>query len=205
MGEPYVVFENTDDVPDELAAIQAAAATWNSAGAKFKFTYGGSSTNPAPLFDDVNEIRWGTMPGTVAASLTYWFNTATPQDILEVDLVFNNDYTWSTSATTPAGAFDLQSAMLHQFGGYLALGKSDIPEAVMYSFPPMGTQRRTLHADDRAGIKAIYGSACSAIGLSADVISQGLGQAIVNVVLLFSTVLLVPLGRVLLRNARLPF
>lgn len=201
MGEDYVVFENTNDTAGELAAIQAAATTWNADAADFNFTYGGPGTNTAPVNDGVNQIRWGTTSGSLATT-TWWFNTTT-NDILEADCVFNDNFTWSTAATTPANQFDVESVMLHEFGHYLSLGHST-PPAIMQPTIPSGTQRRTLTADDRDGIRAIYGtSGCSTLGLNKQAVSPGAGQATVNSILLFSPLLLVLLVRVLFKKKRI--
>lgn len=201
MGENYVVFENTSDATGELAAIQAAALTWNADGAVFNFTYGGPGTNAAPINDGVNQIRWGTTGGSLATT-TWWYNPTTG-DISEADCVFDDSFTWSTAAITPAGAFDVETVMLHEFGHYLSLGHST-PPAIMQPSVPSGTQRRSLNVDDQNGIRAIYGATtgCSTLGLSANVISPRPSQAIVNGVLLFSPLLLVLLVRVLLPRKR---
>lgn len=154
MGENYVVFANTNDATSELAAVQAAHATWNADPATFDFTYGGSATNAAPANDGVNQIRWGSTSGSLATT-TIWTNTTTG-DILEADCVFNDSFTWSTASPTPAGQFDIESVMLHEFGHILGLDHSTAP-AIMQPSIPNGTQRRTLNADDQAGIRAIYG------------------------------------------------
>lgn len=58
MGESMVVYENTSDTAGELNAILTAMNTWDNAGARFKFTYGGSNTKCVSCFDNVNQIRW---------------------------------------------------------------------------------------------------------------------------------------------------
>ena len=198
MGENYVVFENTSDTAGELDAIKIAGIAWNSQ-ADFDFKYGGPGTNPAPALDGVNQIRWGTTSGSLATT-THWYNTITG-DISEADCVFNDSYTWSTAAVTPTSAYDVQSVMLHEFGHYLSLDHS-VPPAVMQPTISPGTQQRILTSDDADGIRAIYGSSCSTMGLSANVISPRPRQAIVNGVLLFSPLLLVLLVRVFLPRKR---
>jgi len=109
-----------------------------------------------------------------------------------VDCVLNDNFTWSTTATTRAGQYDVESVMLHQFGHYLSLDHST-PPAIMQPTIPSGTQRRSLNVDDQYGIRAIYGTTtgCSTLGLSANVISPRPSQAIINGGLLFSPLLLV--------------
>lgn len=200
MGENYVVFENTDDTVDELAAILAAAAKWNEEPADFYFYYGGPGTHAAPAFDGINQIRWGITAGSLATT-TFWYN-ATTGDILEVDCVLNDNLTWSVGTPTPAGQYDVESIMLHQFGHYLSIGHST-PPAIMQPTVPSGTQRRLLTVDDQYGIESIYGTAaCAAIGPSAKIITLRPSQAVVNLLLLFSPILLVITVRTLSKRER---
>ncbi len=155
MGENYVVFENTTDVTNELAAIQAAHQTWNADPLLFNFTYGGSSSNPAPIRDGVNQIRWGSTGGSLATTTIWLINSS--GDIEEADCVFDDSWTWSTAAVTPAGQYDIESVMLHEFGHFLGLDHSN-PPAIMQPTIPPATQRRALDTDDQQGAQAIYGA-----------------------------------------------
>jgi hypothetical protein len=162
MGENYLVNENCADCSEEAAAVQKAAATWSNAGAKFTFPYGGTTTTyTAPNQDGVNTISWSSTyfseGDKTLAQTTYWYYYPSG-DIYEGDCVFNDRNSWSTAATTPAGQFDVESVMLHEFGHYLSLDHSSVPAAVMWPTIGSGVQKRTLNADDIAGIIAIYGA-----------------------------------------------
>jgi hypothetical protein len=165
MGENYLVNENCSTCTGEAAAVQKAATTWSNAGAKFTFSYGGTTTinNEPPVQDGINCIIWSSTyktfidhPSTLAET-TYWYYTN--GNIFEVDCVFNDNKKWSAAAYTPSDCFDLESVMLHEFGHYLSLDHSTVQAAVMWPIINNGTQKRTLNADDIAGIIAIYGAA----------------------------------------------
>jgi hypothetical protein len=161
MGENYLVNENCADCSGEATAIQQAAAIWSNAGAKFAFSYGGTTNNTAPNQDEVNCISWSStyfpVGSTTLAQTTYWFEYPSG-NIFEADCVINDRKTWSTAAITSGGQFDVESVMLHEFGHFLSLGHSPVPDAVMWESIGSGVQKRTLHADDIAGIIAIYGA-----------------------------------------------
>jgi hypothetical protein len=163
MGENYLVNENCADAGcSEAAAVQKAAATWSNAGAKFAFSYGGTTTTYTatnPETDGVNCISWSSAfddGDTTLAETTYWYYVPSG-NIYECDCVFNDKHTWSTAATTPGGQFDVESVMLHEFGHFLSLDHSEVSAAVMWPTIAAGVQKRTLSADDIAGIIAIYG------------------------------------------------
>ena len=73
------------------------------------------------------------------------------------DVHFDTAETWADDSTdtTADGDFDFYTVALHELGHALGLGHSDVTGAVME--PIYAGARRTLHADDIAGIQAIYG------------------------------------------------
>lgn len=158
MGEPMVVDDNTPDTAGELDAILAAMSTWDNAGAKFKFTYGGRAGNPAPTYDGVNQIRWEPRyDATWLAVCTWWSSSGR---ILEADIIFNERYDWASGDTIPIGTYDVQSVALHELGHVLGLGHS-APPAIMQTVIGSGLKRRVLTSDDINGLLAIYGSSTS--------------------------------------------
>lgn len=157
MGEAFVVCEDTSDTTGELAAIQAAARTWNAVTPRFAFTFGGGQCSAAPSKDGINQIRWSYSPSSsIALAETTWWYDKNTGEISEVDCVFNDFRTWSTANPTPVTRYDVESIMLHEFGHYLSLDH-EIPPAVMQLLILPGTQLRVLTADDRNGVRAIYG------------------------------------------------
>ena len=77
------------------------------------------------------------------------------------DTHFDNAETWADDSTdTNADAdFDTFTVLLHELGHALGLGHSAVVGSVME--PIYAGARRSLHADDIAGIMAIYGAAAT--------------------------------------------
>jgi hypothetical protein len=160
MGENYLVNEKCPT--DWLNAIKAAMNTWSTAGAKFKFSYGGSTPIKQAVYDDKNVIAWNDLPDGTLAQNAYWLSTK--GDFLESDIIFNTKYTWST--TGEAKKYDIQNVGTHELGHALNLkdlyGDKD-KEKTMYGYGATGeTKKRTLEIDDKNGIKYIYGTTLGA-------------------------------------------
>jgi hypothetical protein len=87
------------------------------------------------------------------------------------DTHFDNGNTWGDTPTAVAGVFDFHTVALHEFGHALGLGHSAVVGSVME--PVYAGPRRTLIADDIAGIQAIYGA--TAIPEPTTVLLLGIG------------------------------
>lgn len=71
------------------------------------------------------------------------------------DVHINAEINWVDSLNPGANEFDLHTVMLHEIGHALGLLHTTEANAVM--FATYSGVRRSLHADDIAGIQAIYG------------------------------------------------
>jgi hypothetical protein len=160
---PFKINENLASIDDEAQAIKNAANTWNNANSGFVFQYDGSHDNTAFNNNSTNEISWGALesPGTIGRA-SIW---STGGIILECDIVFNQDYHWSTSIDVPYTAMDIETVALHELGHWLNLrdlygnlGDEEYDKAkVLYGFGSNGSRKRSLHQDDWDGINWIYG------------------------------------------------
>ncbi|MCL0046598.1 matrixin family metalloprotease [Dehalococcoidales bacterium] len=139
--------------PEWHGAVYNGFSVWNDAGADFTFI---------GVYTSENEIRARNAgPVWVARAIIYryWWN---PWRIREADMEFNTYYPWST--TGASDAYDVQHVAAHEAGHWLALLHSEYYWATMaparepVELEKGDTWRRTLHWDDIAGIKYIYGT-----------------------------------------------
>ena len=79
---------------------------------------------------------------------------------VEVDVRFNNSYSWQTSSGCSNG-IDLAGVSTHEFGHAVGLGHSNVNGATMYpSVAACNYSISSLANDDRSGYNAIY-SGCN--------------------------------------------
>jgi len=164
----------TTDCAGAELALQSAAATWTAvSGKNFAVNYAGTTTTTHPGINGANEITWNNLGWGILAQTIGWGSGDT---ITEVDIAFNNNYTWSTDTTTPAGKFDVQTVALHELGHWLNLrdlygnvtGFPQDTTKAMFGYGSAAEIKRTLHADDQAGIRWIYPAAGTAPGVTTE-------------------------------------
>lgn len=130
---------------------------------------GGSTTKSGAKRDGTNVISWGKLGGNTLG-VTHYISTDTSQSqvcngsliyrFTEVDVRFNNAFSWQNSSGC-SGGFDLAGVSTHEFGHAVGLGHSNVRGATMY--PSIGScdfSAASLASDDRSGYSSIY-SGCN--------------------------------------------
>lgn len=126
---------------------------------------GGTTTKSGAKRDGQNVISWGKLGGTTLG-VTNYISTDTGQSqvcngnliyrFVEVDVRFNNAYSWQTSSGCSNG-FDLAGVSTHEFGHAVGLGHTNVSGATMYpSVSACDFSISSLANDDKAGYSSIY-------------------------------------------------
>jgi len=131
----------------------AAMNTWNAAGANFTFSSLPTATDHLAAYD---LGRWN---GWLA--MTYTQPTSAGSSLTSGQILINLYYEWNPShptvaPTSPKGAYDLESVLIHEFGHLLHLADEITARDVMQPTINPGVVRRALGADDVAGIQYLY-------------------------------------------------
>ena len=142
------------------SAMSSAASAWGFAS-NFQFSGGGATGAGTGACggggtDGQNTIGWANQGGSVLAVACSWYGGGSPFGAAaEFDMQIDPEWTWSTGAPVN---IDLQSVVTHEFGHALGLNHSGDGSAVMYASYGAGSTKRSLTADDSAGMIAIYGA-----------------------------------------------
>jgi len=134
---------DSSDCLDTVSFVPSSAITWPTG---------------AVAFTDVATDS-GPPPTTYGCTTTPTARTCNlGACIVDADMAFNPGLEFSTTTTTPQGAFDVQSTATHEIGHLLGLDHSGIAHAMMYAFGDTGAlgQQRTLSIDDAAGVAFLY-------------------------------------------------
>jgi hypothetical protein len=80
-----------------------------------------------------------------------------PAVIIDADMVFNRQESFSTATPTPAGELDVFATASHEFGHLLGLDHSGIAHTMMFPYGEFGAgQQRVLAVDDVLGVAFLY-------------------------------------------------
>lgn len=143
-------------------AVWKAGEVWNSnkdGNANFDFDFQGSATAAGGL--NGNTFSWGTS-GCSGGTLAY---TQTPISD-GWNILMCENWTWNDGPTVSGGQIDIQGVAAHELGHALGLGHSAVSCSgscvnVTTMCPTIcgtGVEQRTLQADDKSGLAAIYGA-----------------------------------------------
>ncbi|MDD9943457.1 MAG: matrixin family metalloprotease [Myxococcales bacterium] len=95
-----------------------------------------------------------------ALALTKVWHDSTTGNILGADMLLNQDMgEYADCGNQPCpGKVDIENVVTHEAGHFLGLGHSEEADATMYFTADRGeVKKRGLHADDIAGLCALYG------------------------------------------------
>ncbi len=167
---PYFISETTfAGHPDYVAAIDESFRTWrNVQDIIVEFLPLGCTSKSLSQNDGVNSVlyitqNWQFDPSFIAITRNYYIAGTGGRAgmILDSDIMLNAQ-NHSFTTTNEPGSFDVQDIVTHEAGHFLGLGHDTVPpidpDATMFAAAaPNETIKRTLHADDLAGIHAGYG------------------------------------------------
>ena len=154
----FLVDGNIPQGADGEAAVHSAFEAWNAASSNVHYEFGGYVADGAQKYDGKNIVYWiySNWPyDPTLAAMTFRYYDTSDGHLLDADTVFNGEkYTW----TVGGNGYDIQNSATHEAGHFGGLGHSLDPEATMYAKTQAGeTKKRSLEADDVAGIEALYG------------------------------------------------
>jgi len=144
-------------------AVLNGTTTWNTqGGANFSFYQSWNSTANDTVHVAFEPLSY-PHPGPVGVT-NYRYRLVNNQWYYNDTFIqFNSSKPWSTSGLLLITAFnDVQMVSTHEFGHALGLGHSSNKSAIMYP-EDYGILKRNLNADDKNGIKAIYGSSSKSV------------------------------------------
>lgn len=141
------------------AALFNAMNVWNFVpSASHTLTYKGRTT-AGFIYDGFNVVSWGVNQGgctnanNCLALTSLFLNPG--QLIIEADIVFNNNYTWTTNGSN----YDTWSVAAHEFGHTLGIAHTDVnvttpPHPTMRT-PYFDSTARVLETDDKSAIQCV--------------------------------------------------
>ena len=145
----------TSDCAGEFTAVRKSLATW-SAAVPLTFTEVATNQSPDILVDwRPSNDPDHSMVGGVLAHADFPPGCSIVTNGLPKPVHFDDsEHLWSIGAVE--GAFDVETVALHEMGHILGLAHSSVAGSVMFPTVSSNHTKRTLTADDLAGIRALY-------------------------------------------------
>ena len=137
-----------------VAAVTGAVKAWSVVGSGTTSQAAVRGQAPATIMLNTNgRICTGSC---LAATLTGYYSG---NIIYDADVYTNTRYSFYSSRESDgcSGEFDIDGIMVHEVGHVIGLGHSSVTGSTMYpSVSSCNSANRTLEADDRAGMAALY-------------------------------------------------
>jgi uncharacterized protein YcgI (DUF1989 family) len=157
---PQLTFAFEDGTADvggaaEFQAVRAAFATW-AAAAPLTFTEVAANQTPDVSVDwrPANDPDH-SMVGGILAHADFPPGCSVVTNSLPKPVHFDDsEHLWAVGAVS--GGFDVETVALHELGHILGLQHSDVVGSVMFASVSPNFTKRTLTADDLAGIRQLY-------------------------------------------------
>jgi YVTN family beta-propeller protein len=165
---PYVINQNgAPGIPvgDAVSDVQNALTTWNDAGSRAAFSFGGLTPQlDAQAMDQVNLVTFhdpdfAFPPGVLAVGIATSFTTPTffggqlyrPGQLFDFDMIFNDAVQFNTSAP---GSPQILDVAVHEGGHGLGISHSVVQTSAMaYVLTPSA---ETLKTDDVISVQMQY-------------------------------------------------
>lgn len=135
------------------AAARAAMNAWNSVGAKFKFKEDPASTTHLAAYN--------LHPGNAWIAVTQVKPKGSKKSLTQCNILVNLHYEFDPSHPSGSTAgghppYDLETVLTHELGHMLWLADDTSGATTMMKGLIKRGETRTLHADDKKGIKSLY-------------------------------------------------
>ncbi len=133
----------------------------NSVGNKVQFVRGQDTKLNRQSGDGQNILAWGRTSGNALAVTYTRYNTVTKQ-VVDVDTIMNQKYSWTWSDNTcgVVNTYDSQNILTHELGHWMGLNDhytSEYMENTMFGYGAKAeVKKNTLTTGDVVGVGVIY-------------------------------------------------
>ena len=135
---------------DKAAALYNGMNVWNFVlNVKHSVTYAGDTT-AGFVTDGINSVSWGTGQGCSSNCIALTaLVLQSGQVIVESDITFRNDLTWTTNGNT----YDTWAVAAHEFGHSLGIHHTEVGTSPTMYAAYRGTSQRSLETDDKSALQ----------------------------------------------------